>query len=200
MTAYSGRAPVDEKQKTLLTFVLAAIGVGIAVLLGQSRAVQSGIQKVISMGQAWWQQSANAQKWAPVIAAAEQQYGIPTGLLARQAYEESGYQTNVINGTQPSSAGALGILQLMPQYFTSVQVPIPFSTGAIEGQIAQAAGYLRQLYNQFGNWGYALAAYNAGPGTVQNVLAGTQTLPAQTQNYVSQILADVPVPGASVPA
>lgn len=191
---------MTDEQKTLLVFVLAAAGVGLAILAGQSSTVQSGVAKVIQMGQAWWQNSANAQKWAPVILAAEKQYGIPVGLLARQAYEESGYRTSVINGTQPSSAGALGILQLMPQYFTSVQVPIPFSDGAVEGQIAQAAGYMRQLYNQFGNWGYALAAYNAGPGTVNNVLNGTQPLPLQTKNYVSQILADVPVAGASIPA
>ncbi len=147
-----------------------------------------------------WEQSANGRKWAPVLAAAEQQYGIPTGLLSRQAYEESHFITSVIDGTQPSSAGALGIMQLMPQYFASVQVPTPFTDGEVEGQIAQAAGYMAQLYRQFGNWGYALAAYNAGPGTVNNVLSGNQSLPAQTTAYVSQILADVPVPGASLPA
>lgn len=192
---------MDDRGKTLLVGALAVGAVALAVFAGQTNTVQSGVQKAINMGQSWWQQSANAQKWAPVIAAAEQQYNIPTGLLARQAYEESGYQTNVIDGTQPSSAGALGILQLMPEYFTSVQAPVPFSDGAVERQIAQAAGYMAQLAGEFGgNWGYALAAYNAGPGTVQNVLNGTQSLPAQTTNYVTQILSDVPVPGASLPA
>lgn len=172
--------------------LLIAAGVGLAALAAEGATV----------GLAYWESSANAKKWAPVIAAAEQQYGIPTGLLARQAYEESGYRTSVINGTQSSPAGALGILQLMPQYFSSVQVPIPFSDGAIEGQIAQAAGYMHQLYQEFGNWPAALAAYNAGPGTVSQYLAAGGagaglSLPAQTVNYVTQILADVPAAGSA---
>jgi soluble lytic murein transglycosylase-like protein len=49
---------------------------------------------------------------------------------------------------------------------------------------------MRSLYLQFGSWSLALAAYNAGPGNVQKY--GNTVPPfAETQSYVSSILADV---------
>jgi soluble lytic murein transglycosylase-like protein len=148
----------------------------------------------------WWQESSNAKKWAPALAAAESKYGLPSGLLSRQAYEESSFDSGVIDGTTPSSAGALGILQLEPAYFSSVQGPVPFSDAQVLAQIDQAAAYDASLYRQFGSWQSALAAYNWGPGNVSSWLAGgadPTSLPAQTSNYVSQILADVPAAAAA---
>ena len=147
----------------------------------------------------YWQTSANAQKWAPVLAAAEQANGLPANLLARQAYAESGYQQSVIDGTQPSTAGALGILQLMPQYFDTVQRPTPFSDQDTTDQINQAAAQMAGLYQQLlplaqstgdNPWGLALAGYNAGAGNVKKY-GGIPPF-AETQSYVSSILADVP--------
>lgn len=146
-----------------------------------------------------WQQSQNAQKWAPVLAAAEQAYGLPTNLLARQAYAESSYDQSVIDGTRPSTAGALGILQLMPQYFDTVQRPTPFSDQDTTDQINQAAGQMAALYQQLAPlaastgqnpWALALAGYNAGAGNVKKY-NGIPPFP-ETQAYVSSILADVP--------
>lgn len=146
-----------------------------------------------------WQSSANGQKWAPVLAAAEQANGLPQNLLARQAYAESAYKQSVIDGTQPSPAGALGILQLMPQYFDTVQRPIPFSDQDTMDQINQAAEQMAGLYQQLlplaqssgtNPWALALAGYNAGAGNVQKY-GGIPPF-TETQNYVSSILADVP--------
>lgn len=146
-----------------------------------------------------WQQSSNAQKWAPVLAAAEQANGLPQNLLARQAYAESAYKQAVIDGTQASPAGALGILQLMPQYFDTVQRPIPFSDQDTTDQINQAAAQMAGLYQQLlplaqssgtNPWALALAGYNAGAGNVQKY-GGVPPF-AETQNYVTSILADVP--------
>jgi len=150
-----------------------------------------------------WQDSANAQKWAPVLAQAEQANGLPTNLLARQAYAESGYQQSVIDGIQASPAGALGILQLMPQYFSTVQRPIPFSDQDTTDQINQAAAQMASLYQQLlplavstnqNPWALALAGYNAGAGTVKQY-GGIPPF-AETENYVSSILADVPAANA----
>lgn len=132
--------------------------------------------------------------WVPVINQTESSLGIPTNLLARMAFQESSFLEPVIDGTQPSSAGALGILQLLPQYFSSVQVAVPFSTTDTQNQITQAGQQLVALYNQFSDWGVAVAAYNAGATTIQNVLAGTEAMPSQTASYVAAILSDVPVP------
>jgi len=142
-----------------------------------------------------WANTNEGPTWVPIINSVESQLGIPPNLLARMAFQESSFLPDVIDGTTASSAGALGILQLMPQYFSTVQVPIPFSTSDTQAQIEQAGQQLVALYNQFGDWGDALAGYNAGAGTIQAVLAGTASLPAETYNYVTEILADVPVPG-----
>src|SRR5438067_456435 len=63
-----------------------------------------------------------------------------------------------------------------------------------------AARHLKDLYNQFGDWYLAMAAYNSGPGTVQQAVRRTgyadfwelykrNVLPKETRNYVPIILA-----------
>lgn len=64
-----------------------------------------------------------------------------------------------------------------------------------------AAQHLKDLYNQFGDWYLAMAAYNSGPGTVQSAVKRTgyadfwelykrNVLPKETRNYVPIILAE----------
>jgi membrane-bound lytic murein transglycosylase D len=63
---------------------------------------------------------------------------------------------------------------------------------------------LVSLYTRFGDWQVAIAAYNWGGGNVHHeYVAAANTyiladMPAETQNYVKQIVGDVPVPGALV--
>jgi membrane-bound lytic murein transglycosylase D len=63
-----------------------------------------------------------------------------------------------------------------------------------------AARHLKDLYNQFGDWYLAMAAYNSGPGTVQQAVKRTgyadfwelykrNVLPKETRNYVPIIVA-----------
>src|SRR5215468_10945185 len=63
-----------------------------------------------------------------------------------------------------------------------------------------AARHLKDLFNQFGDWYLAMAAYNSGPGTVQQAVKRTgyadfwelyrrNVLPKETRNYVPIILA-----------
>ena len=170
---------------------LLAIAGGIAAL--GVVGVQTGI-----ISNPFWKSAGDGSTWLPVLNAAEASYGIPTDLLARQAYQESHFRTDVINGTTASPAGALGILQLMPAYFPVVNSPRPYSAADTTQQIATAAAQMASLYNQFGDWGLALAAYNDGAGNVNSYLAGNRALPDETVNYVSAILADVPIPGATM--
>jgi soluble lytic murein transglycosylase-like protein len=152
-----------------------------------------------------WMSAGAGPQWLPALGAAEDKYKIPRNLLARVAFEESSFRPGVIDGTIPSSVGALGILQLMPQFFPSVRVPVPFTNLDTLSQIDQGATLLASLFVRFNDWQVALAAYNWGGGDVhheytrdadQYVLAD---MPPQTQNYVKQIVADVSVPGALVP-
>lgn len=119
-----------------------------------------------------------------LLNAAETQYGIPTDLLARQAYQESHFRPDIISGQTASPAGALGLMQIVPAYHPTAD---PLNVPAA---INYAANFMRSLYNQFGSWSLALAAYNAGPGNVQKY--GNTVPPfAETQSYVASILGDV---------
>jgi soluble lytic murein transglycosylase-like protein len=138
-----------------------------------------------------WYTANSASNWLPALNAAEDQHGIPTNLLARLAYQESHFREEIIRGTKVSSAGAMGMMQMMPQYFPIVNQPTPYTDQNVLDQIDAAAQYLVSLYHQLGSWSLALAGYNAGAAAVKKY-GGIPPYP-ETQNYVAQITADVPV-------
>jgi soluble lytic murein transglycosylase-like protein len=159
---------------------------------GIGSTLESGAETVTA-ALTGWQAVNDGPVWVPVINQTESAFGIPPNLLARQAYQESRFRTAIIDGTQASPAGALGILQLMPQYFTTVRAPVPFTAANTQAQISEAGKEMARLYGAFADWGLALAAYNDGEANVKDYLAGVRSLPAETQNYVAQVLADVPL-------
>ena len=126
------------------------------------------------------------------IVAAANQYGVDPNLALAVAKQESGYQqTGSGGGTLTSSAGALGVMQLMPSTAAALGVNPNDQTQNINGGVK----LLSQLLSQFGgNTSEALAAYNAGPAAVQKY-GGVPPYP-ETQNYVSSILANYQ-PGAA---
>lgn len=141
-----------------------------------------------------WQNVNEGPTWVPILNQVEQDNGFPQDLLAAMAYQESSFLQSVIDGTKPSSAGALGLMQLMPQYYASVQVPTPFSTDDTNNQIQDAATTMQTNYAALGSWPLAIAAYNAGLSAVQN--AGGIPQNGQTPNYVAGILANAPAANA----
>lgn len=140
---------------------------------------------------ATWKTRNNAAAYLPLLADAERQYGIPTDLLARLAYEESRFRTDIADGLTVSPAGAVGLMQMLPKYFGS---PTDLATPAIA--VPKAAQYLRQLYDRFGSWRLAVAAYNAGPTAVAKY--GDVPPFTETQHYVSSIFGDLPASAAYV--
>jgi soluble lytic murein transglycosylase-like protein len=139
-----------------------------------------------------WLASENGQKWGPALQDAENSFGIPSGLLSRIAFQESHFIQNIIDGTRTSPVGARGMMQLMPQFFQTVQRPTPFSDADTNDQIQEAAQFLSGLFNHFSDWTQAVAAYNAGQGTINQVLAGKRALPSETANYIAGIAQDLP--------
>jgi soluble lytic murein transglycosylase-like protein len=147
---------------------------------------------LVSTGVTDWQNVGEGPTYMPYLNTTEAQYGIPTNLLARIAYQESHFRADIISGATKSPAGAVGIMQLMPQYF-------PGAGENAVADIATAGQYLAKLYQEFGDWQVATAAYNDGPGNLQKYEAGTlTTLPLETQNYVADVFADVPVQGSLI--
>lgn len=132
-----------------------------------------------------WTPPARAQPYLAAIAEAELRYGLPRDLLARQLFEESRFRADIIDGSVTSSAGAIGIAQFVPATAAEYGLdPLdPFAS------IEAAARYDRDLFDRFGNWPAALAAYNWGPTNVAN--RGIHAAPAATVAYYSGILGDL---------
>ncbi len=172
-------------------------GAGLLWLASRTQSAQSIIatgEDTVTAALSGWQNVQQGPVWVPYINGTESAYGIPTNLLARIAYQESRFRPEVIDGTHPNpTSGALGMMQMLPRYFASVTVPIPFDTTDVQSQIAEAAQLLVQLYEHFGDWSLAIAGYNDGQTAIDHVLAGTHALPQETSDYVAQVLADVPV-------
>ncbi len=93
-----------------------------------------------------------------IARAAARRHNVPEELFLRLVQQESGWNTNA-----RSVKGALGLAQLMPATAQALGVDPNDSHQNLEG----GARYLRTQYNTFGTWELALAAYNAGPGAVQ---------------------------------
>lgn len=137
-----------------------------------------------------WQQTNQGPTWVPVLTQAEESHGILSGVLTAIAYQESHFRESIIRGQVKSSAGALGMMQMLPKYFSSVVRPIPFTDQDVTDQVDQAAGQLVSLYHQLGSWQLAIAGYNAGAQAV--IDHGGVPPYTQTQNYVAAVTANVP--------
>ena len=115
--------------------------------------------------------------YADLFSRAASRYGVDASVLAAMASQESGFNASAV-----SPAGAQGLMQFMPATAKGLGVNALDPSSAIDG----AAKYLSQLKNQFGSTELALAAYNAGPGTV-NRYGGIPPF-TETQNYVRAVM------------
>src|ERR1700690_3784408 len=111
------------------------------------------------------------------LSSAASTYGVPLPLLTSLAQAESSFNPNAV-----SSAGAQGLLQLMPATGASLGVTNPFDPVQNANAGAQ---YLSQMYAKYGDWDTALIAYNEGPGN----LASKGIFPS-SQTYADSILAN----------
>ena len=106
------------------------------------------------------------------ITAYATEYGVPEHLVYAVIKTESGFDSSAV-----SDAGAVGLMQIMPDTFAWLTNDIlrdRLAQGMLydpETSIKYGAYYLSSLYAKYNNWDTALAAYNAGPGNVDDWLA-----------------------------
>ncbi|OYY69330.1 MAG: hypothetical protein B7Y44_06670 [Sphingomonadales bacterium 28-55-16] len=113
------------------------------------------------------------------IEVAATRFGVDSNLVDAVAWQESRY-----NPRARSSAGAMGVMQLMPGTARQLGVRDPHD---VQQNVTGGTAYLRAQLDRFGNnVPLALAAYNAGPGAVLKY--GGIPPYRETQNYVRQIM------------
>ncbi len=122
------------------------------------------------------------RQWETIIEKASKEYGVDKSIIAAVISAESAGDY-----TAQSSAGAKGLMQLMDGTAGDLGVKNSFNP---EENIMGGTKYLSQMINRFGgNIKLALAAYNAGPGTVEKY--GSIPPYRETKNYVEKIIAQL---------
>lgn len=123
--------------------------------------------------------SKSSTNYKEIIQQAAAKYNLPEKLISSVIEQESNFDASAV-----SMAGASGLMQLMPgtaKYLGVNNILDPYEN------IMGGAKYLRLMLNQFdGNTETALAAYNAGPGTVKKY--GGIPPYKETQNYVQKVM------------
>ncbi|WP_288757380.1 lytic transglycosylase domain-containing protein [uncultured Brevundimonas sp.] len=122
-----------------------------------------------------------------LIAQAARRFGVPEDWIRAVMRQESGFDP-----TATSRAGAMGLMQVMPNTWAELRLRHGLGADPYDPQDNVLAGtaYLREMYDRFGLYGM-LAAYNAGPGRYLQHREDGRPLPAETRDYIARISARI---------
>ena len=126
--------------------------------------------------------------WGPYIREAAARYDVPERWVREVMHQESGGQEYLNGQLIISPVGAMGLMQVMPQTYDDLRDryglgPDPYDP---HDNIMAGAAYMREMYNVYGYPGF-LAAYNAGPGRLDDYLMHNKPLPEETRRYVARV-------------
>jgi hypothetical protein len=101
---------------------------------------------------------------------------------------ESGGRTMLNGRPITSTAGAMGLMQVMPGTFAAMAKRYGLGSDPYDPRANILAGtaFLREMYDRYGS-AHFLAAYNAGPGRVDEHLRYGRPLPFETRRYVQML-------------
>lgn len=118
------------------------------------------------------------------IAEAAHRFGIPAGWIAAVLAAESNADPTAV-----SSAGAMGLMQLMPATWDEQRALHRLGSDPFQPRdnILAGAAYLRAMWDRYGTIADMLGAYNFGPGRYDEYLAGELGLPRETRDYVAAL-------------
>jgi soluble lytic murein transglycosylase len=119
------------------------------------------------------------RRYDQIITEAAKRHGVSFSLLKAMIKIESDFNPRAI-----SKAGAMGLMQIMPDNIKELKIKDPFDP---RENIMGGTRYLKQMIDRFnGKLPLALAAYNAGP----NIVERYQRIPpfTETENYVEAVM------------
>jgi hypothetical protein len=101
---------------------------------------------------------------------------------------ESGGQEYVDGNLVTSGAGAMGLMQVMPETYDGLRDRYNLGDDPFDphDNIMAGVAYMREMYEIYGTPGF-LAAYNAGPARLDDYLGNLRPLPDETRHYVAMI-------------
>ena len=131
-------------------------------------------------------------RWETYIAEAAQRFAIPQDWIRAVMRSESGGRTTLNGQPITSSAGAMGLMQLMPGTYSDMRSRYGLGTDSYDphDNVLAGAAYLRLMYQQYG-YPALFAAYNAGPARFDGYLLRGKSLPSATISYVGSIVPGV---------
>lgn len=132
----------------------------------------------------------DVDRWQPHIAEASRKYDVPKIWIRAVMRAESAGCASLGGRPIRSSAGAMGLMQLMPATWVELrrQHGLGEDPDDPRNNVLAGTAYLRELADRFGVPG-AFAAYNAGPSRYEQYLLG-RPLPPETRRYLAQVSDD----------
>jgi hypothetical protein len=128
-------------------------------------------------------------RWDGFITEASERFDVPKAWIRAVMQRESGGRT-MLGENQPiiSRAGAVGLMQVLPETYDEMAVEHKLGANPFDARdnIMAGAAYLRWLHHKYG-YPAMFAAYNAGPGKLEDHLEHGVRLPAETRAYVGGI-------------
>lgn len=119
------------------------------------------------------------------VSEASKKYGVSESLILAVIKQESNFDSTVT-----SSAGAAGLMQIMPGNYSHLGISDPYD---VDQNVNGGTKLLKEYLDQYnGDIQLALMAYNGGPGTMRNRGVSSADdlykMPTETQNYVPKVM------------
>ena len=124
--------------------------------------------------------------WGPYIREASARFDVPDPWIRALMRVESGGKEYINGKLVTSSAGAMGLMQVMPGTYDELRQRHNLGDDAYDphDNILAGVAYMREMYDIYGAPGF-LAAYNAGPNRLDDYLSNNRPLPDETRRYVA---------------
>jgi len=148
---------------------------GIRRLVGVNRRLAAPVRNRRGFGLGRWGLGDVSSIQSQIVAAANAA-GIPASIALAVAQIESNFNQSAVN-----AGGDTGVMQISP----ATAVTLGIDPTNLDQNINGGVGYLAQLYQKFGDWPTALAAYNCGPGNPQGCTGYANNVLAAQSAYTS---------------
>lgn len=140
----------------------------------------------------------NIARWEPLIAEASARFAIPEAWIKGVMRVESAGLTTLDGEPITSAAGAMGLMQIMPNTYAELQKQYGFGADPYDphDNILAGAAYLKAMYARYG-YPLLFAAYLTGPTHLNHYLSSPEDLPQNVIAYVNGIASNA-IPGQEI--